>query len=159
MQLTTDPITQDTTSNENNTEQKFKKQKLAEKIKRPMNSFMIWSTEQRKEISKKYPKTHPKEISKYLGEKWKNNVSQAIKDFYKMKADESKMDHSKKYRNYKHKPRPRKKKINSSLPPMRDLTNLNCDKFDSLIPNVPNPHHYTGFLEQLCATSFQRYIF
>ena len=40
-------------------------------MKRPMNSFMVFATEQRKELRQKHPEMHNKDISKMLGVRWK----------------------------------------------------------------------------------------
>ncbi|XP_012225058.2 sex-determining region Y protein-like isoform X3 [Linepithema humile] len=112
------------------------------KIKRPMNAFIIWSSKERKKISKEFPQMHNSEISKQLGIMWKT-IPQEMKNIYIMKAEELKINHQKKYPNYKFQRKQKKRKESSPNPP---TINLIDDKFfsDPLIQNiVPNPY-YTG---------------
>jgi len=40
-------------------------------MKRPMNSFMVFATAERKKLREKHPEMHNKDISKMLGVQWK----------------------------------------------------------------------------------------
>ena len=42
-----------------------------DRVKRPMNSFMVWSVNRRKILSQEYPNTPNTELSKRLGEEWR----------------------------------------------------------------------------------------
>jgi hypothetical protein len=83
-----------------------------EHIKRPANSFMIWSTEKRQQYlieknKNKYKyknKINNAEMSKLLGQEWKN-LPKFFKLKYKEKADIIKREHKLMYPGYKYEPK------------------------------------------------------
>ena len=78
-------------------------------IKRPMNSFMVWSREERKRISTENPKMHNSEISKRLGASWKA-LSEEERKPYAEEAKRLREIHIQEHPDYKYKPR-RKPKL------------------------------------------------
>jgi len=68
-------------------------------VKRPANSFMIWSIRERSKVSIEYPGVNNSEISKILGNKWKA-LSIKERQKYKDKAYQVKLEHQAQFPNY-----------------------------------------------------------
>lgn len=72
-------------------------------IKRPPNSFMLWTQTYRKKLFETNPTLKNAEISKLLGQQWKH-LSSEEKQIYKDKSEQVKKEHKIQYPNYKYRP-------------------------------------------------------
>ena len=81
-----------------------------------MNAFILWSQiERRKILSRQdqYATIHNAEISKLLGKRWKNELTDEDRQPFIMEAERLRLLHMKEHPDYKY--RPRSKKITKSV--------------------------------------------
>ncbi|CAF0821528.1 unnamed protein product [Rotaria sp. Silwood1] len=83
--------------------------KRINRVKRPMNAFMVFSQLERRKIVQLAPDMHNAEISKYLGARWKRLTENERRPFID-EAERLKMFHLREYPDYKYKPRKRLRK-------------------------------------------------
>ena len=83
-------------------------QKPVEKIKRPLNAFILWSKKRRRIIANENPQMHNFDISRKLGLEWQK-LSEDEKARYFEEAKQLKEEHKQQYPNYKYQPRKRDK--------------------------------------------------
>ncbi|KAL7798304.1 putative SNF2 family helicase [Trichoderma ceciliae] len=74
------------------------------KIPRPRNAFILYRQHHQSQVTAENPRLSNPEISKIIGEKWKNEASD-VKDEWKKLAEEEKQRHQHQYPNYRYQPR------------------------------------------------------
>lgn len=85
------------------------------RVKRPLNPFMMWATVERRRMNHQYPKMHNIEVSKVLGARW-NQMTSAEQAPYIQESARLRDLYMKMHPDYKYKARRKTVAFNKKLP-------------------------------------------
>ncbi|XP_030254797.1 SRY-box transcription factor 32 [Sparus aurata] len=134
---------QSVTSDSSCTSPEAKSASAQQRVRRPLNAFIIWTKEERRRLAHLNPDLENTDLSKILGKTWKA-MSLAEKRPYMQEAERLRVQHTIDYPNYKYRPRRRKQLKKSSKPPGADASSPHPALCSS---GFMMPHNLTHLLQ------------
>uniref|UniRef100_A0A3B5QHU2 SRY-box transcription factor 32 n=1 Tax=Xiphophorus maculatus TaxID=8083 RepID=A0A3B5QHU2_XIPMA len=115
-----------------------------QRVRRPLNAFIIWTKEERRRLAQLNPDLENTDLSKILGKTWKA-MPLAEKRPYMQEAERLRVQHTIDYPNYKYRPR-RRKQLKKSPKTLSAEASPLCSSGFSIPYNLTyllqNHHHH-----------------